>query len=431
MSAKKPDISQLRKYLEGELDARAMHQLERQAQDDPFLMDAMEGYEESGFNQQTFDDLDTRLQQRIDKAKQRRIIPWKYISAAASIIVILCIAYLLWPGTQPPQRQKDRLAKTIQPPADHVVVKTDTISQPIAQKPLLANNIPVTARKKAMPQITQAPPAGASVVQPDADQTIKIDEPVGNSDVKEVTTYNQVLAKVMQHPKDSDNTKLKEVIIAGRGALVKNTVGTTPPAPQQLKGFVDGAKVDPEPSHTISGTVRDAQGLPLSGALILVNGTNLKTQTDASGRFRLATPTVSNTLAINSVGFESQQVHTDNDAANLNISLKPATSALNEVVVTGFSVVKPIKQAHPLMGWDAYNKYLKSKATATDNRTGTVQLSFTVDDKGALSNFKVLKGLNDATNQLAIDIVKNGPKWAPDASGKPKTIKLKLRFVKP
>ena len=39
--SKKNDILQIRKYLNGELNARAMHQLERRAQDDPFLMDAM------------------------------------------------------------------------------------------------------------------------------------------------------------------------------------------------------------------------------------------------------------------------------------------------------------------------------------------------------------------------------------------------------
>ena len=37
------DISQIKKYLEGKLDARSRYELERRAQDDPFLMDALEG----------------------------------------------------------------------------------------------------------------------------------------------------------------------------------------------------------------------------------------------------------------------------------------------------------------------------------------------------------------------------------------------------
>jgi hypothetical protein len=51
------NILQIQKYLNGELDAKAMHRLEREAQDDPFLMDALEGYQGSTGNQQTNLDL--------------------------------------------------------------------------------------------------------------------------------------------------------------------------------------------------------------------------------------------------------------------------------------------------------------------------------------------------------------------------------------
>ena len=43
MSKHRDDIMQIKKYLAGQLDARAMHQLERRALDDPFLADALEG----------------------------------------------------------------------------------------------------------------------------------------------------------------------------------------------------------------------------------------------------------------------------------------------------------------------------------------------------------------------------------------------------
>ena len=45
-SNNKPEVSQelIRQYLAGELDDKAMHALERQALDDPFLAEALEGY---------------------------------------------------------------------------------------------------------------------------------------------------------------------------------------------------------------------------------------------------------------------------------------------------------------------------------------------------------------------------------------------------
>ncbi len=85
---------QIRKYLNGELDAKAMHQLERRAQDDPFLMDALEGYENTRNDQYAnLNEISKRLQQRI-APKQRRIIPWKYMAAAAAVLIFLTIGGL-------------------------------------------------------------------------------------------------------------------------------------------------------------------------------------------------------------------------------------------------------------------------------------------------------------------------------------------------
>lgn len=83
------DISQIKKYLNGELDARAMHELERRALDDPFLMDALEGYEHAQSDQQAnLDELSERLQKRTDK-KVIRMIPWGPMSIAASVLILL------------------------------------------------------------------------------------------------------------------------------------------------------------------------------------------------------------------------------------------------------------------------------------------------------------------------------------------------------
>ncbi|MEO8887337.1 MAG: carboxypeptidase-like regulatory domain-containing protein [Mucilaginibacter sp.] len=94
MSAKKPDISQIDQYLKGKLDARAMHKLERQAQDDPFLADALEGYEKAGTDQHAnLEELNERLAQRTAPAKQRNIILWRFLPIAASVLLMLGLGY--------------------------------------------------------------------------------------------------------------------------------------------------------------------------------------------------------------------------------------------------------------------------------------------------------------------------------------------------
>ena len=94
MSAKKIDRAQIEKYLKGELDSRAMHQLERAAQDDPFLMDALEGYTAAGNDQQgNLDELDARLAKRVAPAKERSIILWRALPIAAALLLMIGIGY--------------------------------------------------------------------------------------------------------------------------------------------------------------------------------------------------------------------------------------------------------------------------------------------------------------------------------------------------
>ncbi|RYE19007.1 MAG: hypothetical protein EOP51_20785, partial [Sphingobacteriales bacterium] len=94
--SKHTDISnRIKKYLNGELGGPAMHLLEKEAQNDPFLMDALEGYEQAGGPQQAnLANIHARLQQRTEP-KVRRIIPWKAISIAASVLVFLIMGVLL------------------------------------------------------------------------------------------------------------------------------------------------------------------------------------------------------------------------------------------------------------------------------------------------------------------------------------------------
>jgi TonB family protein len=90
VSANKNNISQIRKYLNGELDARAMHELERQALDDPFLADALEGYEQRGNQEQHLSDLQNRLQHRIIPTKKRLTL-WPALSIAASVLLFIAV----------------------------------------------------------------------------------------------------------------------------------------------------------------------------------------------------------------------------------------------------------------------------------------------------------------------------------------------------
>lgn len=91
----------------------------------------------------------------------------------------------------------------------------------------------------------------------------------------------------------------------------------------------------------ISGTVKDADNLPLPGASVMVEGTNKATTTDTAGRFVLQNVMGNKVkVRVSFVGSTSQVKEVDlsaGDVNNLEISLGSDPMSLNEVVVTGVS----------------------------------------------------------------------------------------------
>jgi TonB family protein len=112
VSTKKPGIGQIKKYLQNELDARAMHQLEREAQDDPFLAEAMEGFESAAPDQEAnFADLKARLAQRTEPKKERNIWLWRVLPLAACLLIALLVGY--W--SLSPKQPKQQYANMVKP----------------------------------------------------------------------------------------------------------------------------------------------------------------------------------------------------------------------------------------------------------------------------------------------------------------------------
>src|SRR3954465_2225015 len=70
--------------------------------------------------------------------------------------------------------------------------------------------------------------------------------------------------------------------------------------------------------RTISGTVTDAQGVPVPGASIQIKGTAIGSATDVTGKFKISFETADAVLVVSSVNFKSQEVKTGkSDALNI------------------------------------------------------------------------------------------------------------------
>jgi TonB-linked SusC/RagA family outer membrane protein len=93
--------------------------------------------------------------------------------------------------------------------------------------------------------------------------------------------------------------------------------------------------------RTVSGTIKDANGSSLPGALVRVKGTAIATSTDANGSFTLAVPEAmkDSTLSISFIGYTPVETKMAGKTA-FNQVLEASSKSLNEVIVVGYGTQK-------------------------------------------------------------------------------------------
>jgi len=183
-----------------------------------------------------------------------------------------------------------------------------------------------------------------------------------------------------------------------------------------------------------AGQVRDANNRPVAGASLVLEGKRKGAITDEEGYFKLYVPPgdTLRKLTVDVPGFDEASVALDNDNRLGNvITLREHRTSLNEVVVTGMgtkrkeTIAAPPSEdreildslwtrASPAIGRTAYLDYLAAakQGLRTDSATrGTVSISFVVDQKGTLSEFKIEQSLSPVQDAGVIRLISEGPSW--------------------
>lgn len=90
-------------------------------------------------------------------------------------------------------------------------------------------------------------------------------------------------------------------------------------------------------NNPVKGVILDESGEPVIGASILIKGTSQGTVSDVDGKFDINVA-AGKTLVISCIGFETQEVQVLKN--ELSVRLATDTSALDEVVITGYGTFK-------------------------------------------------------------------------------------------
>ncbi len=91
--------------------------------------------------------------------------------------------------------------------------------------------------------------------------------------------------------------------------------------------------------HSVSGIVKDAEGVSIPGATVMESGTSNGTVTDIDGKYSLKVANKDALLSISFIGFITAEVSV-NGQSKINIILEQDVKELEEVVVVGYGSVR-------------------------------------------------------------------------------------------
>ena len=414
------DIELIRKYFNGELSPVAQHELEKRALDDPFLQDAMDGFEQFSNLQKDFNALNNRLADRIKK-KEKVVAIWGFKQWTIAASLIFGIAAISIYFNQTPEnktiavselQKKDRLPKSVK-------ILEDTLAK--VDENAIANLIGNSASIAQKDVLT---PAQAKEFSPADEITL---EPI-----------NQMNAAAF-----TDTVGLNEIIVVGYGTQ-KKMVNTSSVGRFKAE---ESAKLDNKSALAlrtvqsdilknksqnitqIIGKVTSTEdGLALPGVQI----TNIKNGavviSNLNGEFKIAAKE-KDQLTANYSGFFTETISV-NKNDSLKIALQPDQKTLSEIAVTSYGNQKKYTEifAGPKGGWKKFRKYLDDNATLINNERGKVVVQFIIQPDGRLSNFLIQKSYNTSANNKALQLIKDYGIWYGSADGKVQKAKVTVRF---
>ena len=86
---------------------------------------------------------------------------------------------------------------------------------------------------------------------------------------------------------------------------------------------------------TVTGTVKDSKGGPVSGASVTIKGSTTGTSTDANGVFTISVTSAQTVLVISNIGYVPRE-ETVGNRKKINITLADKSNDLDDVVVIGY-----------------------------------------------------------------------------------------------
>ena len=418
----------IEKYWKGKLSPAEMHSIEKAAMDDPFLADALEGYQNAGLA-----DLDS-LKERLDK-RVGAVIPilnlkrkrFTWIRAAAAIIIIIGVGLLVQQLVFS-DRNKNSIAnlekneKKPESAASKDQAKPDSINKDIPTQAGSAEN-------KQDQKVSISPTAGNNVyLNPDTIKKASIsDDEYKKRETEKVAEINAQVIANAEKKEESANAKAEANTLndVSQNANDKN-LNSSPIAgrarAKQAYNDNDRSNEVAALNNKYNYRVVDDQNNPVPFANVMNTRDNVGTYTDIRGNFNLVSSDSILNVQIRSLGYDAANYKlVPSKAQSGDLVLKEderkETLAQNRKVVSSLSRKDSTEIEEPEVGWGNYNTYIANNIQIPENvrskdTRSDVELSFDVDKTGVPINIKVTRSSQcKECDEEAIRLLKEGPKW--------------------
>lgn len=449
--AKKDTYQLLKQWLRGAAGYREEQALGRQAEQDEFLADAMEGY--NAMPEGEHAESVQRLKQRVrEQSRRKRRAPAYWLRVAAAVLLIGFAGGLFWYLNQPTQGPLSEKMNPVEEDKEEADInnigaaKLDSLGQ---------STEAITAREESAPENAAAQPTAPSITRKREEPSFSDDaapiaplpsasteppaeeaeadmvaadrlesEPLPDLEETAMPAFNDTDALSGQEPERKDVEPPVSAAEEKERAAIAMPDSKSPPPPKayHFDGLREEQKAGKqEDSFVLQGkVVEQSTGAPLIAANVRVVGTEEGTITDLDGNFSLEVSGDSAEIAIDYVGFQSYNLTVER-GDTVEIGLPESEMALQEVVVTSQGIsskrkAKAQKLPEPVDGFRKFRKYVRQNLRYPESAKqasirGKVELSFAIDRNGRPLDIKVEKSLAYGCDEEAIRLLKEGPGW--------------------
>ncbi len=377
----RPNAEDFRKYHQGEMSAQEAHDFERATLNDAFEQEAAEGWELHDADDIVRDI--AGLQQKLQLPKRRVFPVWQI---AASVLLLLTASFLIYWQVE---RRSDPIAmkESTEAPGERAPASESQPPKNITATDPSDTDPQEEAIESASPD--EEPPVAdisfsAEEAQPDAGAVPEVSEPIAAATTVEPET-GLVLAEVEEA---EEETSIEDVVFADQEFAEVGEEGFAAaeeePLTQDLLVFEDDT----------------------NSSDLVFNETLVTEEEDVSGAAPVA-------LAVAPPEPEEAETRKARAAA------APASSTPS-----------------PVGGYPTYYEYLKNAAAEAqgeqDLKQGQVTIQAVVKRNGKLDDLEIILGLDEITNEAALKIVREGPRWNPaDSNGRlvNSTVQIIVEFL--